>query len=178
MLNPDLIILTQESAAHTRQAYKGMQTSIEMCSILATSEHLVQQECTECNHCVHLSILHIQMCAKSRSNHTHTRKCCTHSTSLQRYANINRNVQYFYYLFIICISFMNIISIKYNCYTSVNSNILLLFENKYRSTGDIVIIDVEATAAMQARRPGEAEPRTPAARAETVGRWRKGRGGR
>ena len=70
--NPDLIILTHESAAYTRQVYKGMQTSIEMCSILATSEHLVQQECTECNHCVHLSILHIQMYAKSRSNHTHS----------------------------------------------------------------------------------------------------------
>ena len=41
--------------------------SVEMCSILTTSEHQLQQECTECNHCVHLSILHIQMCAKSRS---------------------------------------------------------------------------------------------------------------
>ena len=51
-----------------------------MCSILTTSEHYLQQECTECNHCVHLSILHIQMCAKSRSNHTHSWKCCIHST--------------------------------------------------------------------------------------------------
>ena len=60
--------------------YKGVQTPIEMCSILTTSEHYLQQECTECNHCVHLSILHIQMCAKSRSNHTHSWKCCIHST--------------------------------------------------------------------------------------------------
>ena len=60
--------------------YKGVQTPIEMCSILTTSEHYLQQECTECNHCVHLSILHIQMCAKSISNHTHSWKCCIHST--------------------------------------------------------------------------------------------------
>ena len=52
--------------------YKGVQTSIEMSSILTTIEHLEQQECTECNHCIHPSILHIQMCAKSRSNHTHS----------------------------------------------------------------------------------------------------------
>ena len=83
--NPDLIILTHESAAYTRHilqrcANKGVQTPIEMCSILTTSEHYLQQECTECNHCVHLSILHIQMCAKSISNHTHSWKCCIHST--------------------------------------------------------------------------------------------------
>ena len=60
--------------------YKGVQTPIQMGSILTTSEHQEQLECTECNHCVHLSILHIQMCAKSRSNHTHLWKCCIHST--------------------------------------------------------------------------------------------------
>ena len=60
--------------------YKGVQTPIQMGSILTTSEHQAQLECTECNHCVHLSILHIQMCAKSRSNHTHSWKCCIHST--------------------------------------------------------------------------------------------------
>ena len=60
--------------------YKGVQTPIQMGSILTTSEHQAQLECTECNHCVHLSILHIQMCAKSRSNHTNSWKCCMHST--------------------------------------------------------------------------------------------------
>ena len=65
---------------HSTYFYKGVQTPIEMGSILTTSEHQAQQECTECNHCVHLSILHIQMCAKSRSNHTHSWKCCMHST--------------------------------------------------------------------------------------------------
>ena len=60
--------------------YKGVQTPIEMGSILTTSEHHAQLECTECNHCVYLSILHIQMCAKSRSNHTQSWKWCIHST--------------------------------------------------------------------------------------------------
>ena len=77
--------------------YKGVQTSIEMCSILTTREHLEQQECTECNHCVHLSILQIQMCAKSRSNHTHSWKCCIHSTYFTKVCKHQcaRNVQYF-----------------------------------------------------------------------------------
>ena len=34
--------------------YKGVQTPIEMGSILTTLEHQAQQECTECNRCVHL----------------------------------------------------------------------------------------------------------------------------
>ena len=103
ILHIQMVTKSRSNHTHTYKccihltSYKGMQTSIEMCSILTTKEHPEQQQCPECNHCVHLSILHIQMGAKSRSNHTHTYKCCIHLTSLQRYANINRNVQYFDY---------------------------------------------------------------------------------
>ena len=68
--------------------------------------------------------------------------------------------------------------IKYNSYTSVNINIHDQLKTNTDQLYYIDLIDVAATAAMQARSPGEAEPRTPAARAGTVSRWRKGRGGR
>ena len=95
MSNPDLIILTHESAAYTRHILQRCANTIEMCSILITSEHQAQQECTECNHCVHLSILHIQMHVKSWSNHTHSWKCCIHSSYFTKVCKHNRNVQYF-----------------------------------------------------------------------------------
>ena len=75
--------------------YKGVQTPLKMFNYLTTSEHQAQQECTECNHCVHLSILHIQMRVKSRSNHTHSWKCCIHSSYFTKVCKHNRNVQYF-----------------------------------------------------------------------------------
>ena len=106
----------------------SLKTTIEKWSVFGLTDDKVRLEQIECNHCVHLKILHIQMWVKSRSKHTLSWKCSIYSTSLQMYSYINYNKHYYDYLFNYCISFVNIITIKYFSYTSVNCNILTLMK--------------------------------------------------
>ena len=61
-----------QNASPTRQVLHGLPTSIEKCSVEIKTDDATQLQSIKCNHCVHLFLLHIQMCANARSNNTHS----------------------------------------------------------------------------------------------------------